>query len=107
MNLSTLIKGELTVQEHVQACYDYCYENLYVAYPKYRDEELEKQMFLLPLLFPPHLYLENDWDTRIRDGDVSDEVRAYVHKCLKQAKIRQIHELNKSFIMVDSDCGEE
>ena len=107
MNISTLINAEVSIHEHVQNCYDYCYENLGVVYSKYRDEELEKQMFLLPLLYPSHLYLEKEWDTRIRDGDVNIEVRDYVHNCLKDANERIIHELNKSSMMVDPDLGEE
>ena len=107
MNISTLIKSEITVQEHVQNCYDYCYDNLGVVYSKYRDEELERQIFLLPLLYPSHLYLEKEYDTEIRDSDVNIEVRNYVHKCLKDANERIIHKLNKSSMMVDEQHGQQ
>ncbi len=103
MNISTLINAELTVHEHVQNCYDYCYENLGSVYSNYRDEELETQLFSLPLLYPSHLYLEKDWDIEIRDSDVNIEVRNYVHKCLKDANERIMHKLNTSSMIVDSD----
>ena len=107
MNISTLINTDLSIHEHVQNCYDYCNENLSVVYLKYRDEELERQMFLLPLLYPPHLYLEKDIDHDTRDGDVNIEVRDYVHKCLKDANIRIMHNLNKYSIMADEQHGQQ
>ena len=103
MNISTLINTDLSIDEHVNNCYDYCYENLGMIYFNYGDPELDRQLFLLPLLYPPHLYLEKDWDIEIRDSDVNIEVRNYVHKCVKDANERIMHKLNKSVNIVDSD----